>query len=312
MNDKVLKRTINSLKLVVLVLILAMLAYLSVYSIGEQEQAVLVTLGSPTTVSEPGLHFKIPFIQERHIVPMTINGMAIGYDLATGESIETESLMITSDYNFVNVDFFLEYRVSDPVKYIFASRNPVSVLKMMALSYIRDTIGLYPVDSVITTGKSEIQAEIRDKLMTRLEQEDIGLQIINLTIQDAEPPTTEVLEAFKAVENAMQGKETAVNNANKYRSEQEPAALAQVDAIMKEAEAQKEGRINEAKGQVARFDAMYNEYVRYPAITRQRMYFEAMEQILPGLKVIIDDAEGETNRLLPLEPFNQSGGGVAE
>jgi membrane protease subunit HflK len=304
MNDKAIKRTINILKLVVALLLIAMLAYLSVYTIGEQEQAVLVTLGSPSTVAEPGLHFKIPFVQQKHIVATTINGLAIGYDAATGESNEIESLMITSDYNFVNVDFYLEYRVSDPVRYIFGARQPVEILRMMALSYIRDTIGMYPVDSVITTGKNEIQAEIKDKLITRLEEENIGLEIINLTIQDAEPPTAQVFEAFKAVENAMQGRETAINNANKYRSEQEPAALAQVDAITKEAEAQKQARINEAKGQVARFDAMYNEYIRYPQIPRQRMYYEAMEEILPNLKVIIEDQNGETNMMLPLQPFN--------
>lgn len=309
MDDKTLKRTINSLKIFALVLAVALLAWLSVYSIGEQEQAVIVTFGVPVTVSEPGLHFKIPFVQQKHIVPMTINGLSIGYNAETGESNELESLMITSDYNFVNVDFYLEYRVSDPVRYIFASRQPESVLRMLALSYIRDTVGLYPVDSVITTGKNEIQAEIEEKLLNRLAQEDIGLQVHNLTIQDAEPPTAEVYEAFKAVENAMQGRETAINNANKYRSEQEPAALAQVDAITKEAEAKKEARINEAKGQVARFDAMYNEYARYPLITRQRMYYEAMEEILPELKVIIDNSSGDTNMMLPLAPFNNAGGG---
>jgi membrane protease subunit HflK len=307
MNDKVLKRTINSLKIVVLVLVAALLAWLSVYSLGEQEQAVIVTFGVPVTVSEPGLHFMIPFVQQKHIVPMTINGISIGYDAETGESNESESLMITSDYNFVNVDFYLEYRVSDPVKYIFASRQPESILRMMAQSYIRDTVGLYPVDSVITTGKNEIQLEIEEKLSTRLAREDIGLQVHNLTIQDAEPPTAEVFEAFKAVENAMQGRETAINNANKYRSEQEPAALARVDAVMKEAEAQKEARINEARGQVARFDAMYNEYARYPLITRQRMYYEAMEEILPELKVVINNSSEDTSMMLPLAPFSEGG-----
>jgi membrane protease subunit HflK len=313
-NDKTLKRTINSLKLVVLALVVALLAWLSVYSIGEQEQAVIVTFGEPVTVSEPGLHFKIPFIQQMHIVPMTINGLSIGYDSATGESNEAESLMITSDYNFVNVDFYLEYRVSDPIKYIFASRQPESILRMMALSYIRDTVGLYPVDSVITTCKNEIQLEIEEKLSNRLALEDVGLQVHNLTIQDAEPPTAEVFEAFKAVENAMQGRETAINNANKYRSEQEPSALARVDAVMKEAEAQKEARINEAKGQVARFDAMYNEYTRYPLITRQRMYYEAMEQILPELKVVINNSSEDTSMMLPLAPFSESNnaGGAAQ
>ena len=113
-----------------------------------------------------------------------------------------------------------------------------------------------------------------------------------MTIQDAEPPTAEVLAAFKEVENAKQGAETAVNNANKYRSEQLPAAEAQADQVRQNAQAAKESRINEANGQVARFNEMYEEYVKYPAITKQRMYYEAMEDVLPGLRVIITDGSG--------------------
>ena len=206
--------------------------------------------------------------------------------------------MITSDYNFVNVDFFVEYRVTDPVKYLYASQDPEFILKTLAQSYIRDTIGIYPVDDVITTGKNQIQGEIKDKIMARLEKEDIGLQLVNITIQDAEPPTAEVLTAFKEVETAKQSADTAVNNANKYRSEQIPAAEAQADQILQNAQAQKEARINEANGQVARFNSMYQEYARYPLITKQRMYYETMEEVLPGLRVIIQDGSGSTLNIL--------------
>ncbi|MCI8649981.1 MAG: FtsH protease activity modulator HflK [Anaerotruncus sp.] len=290
-----------ALGLVILLAVLAILGLESVYSIREQEQAVVITFGTPSTVSTPGLHFKIPFLQRVHKVSTVINGFPIGYHQDTGESDESESLMITSDYNFVNVDFFVEYKVSDPVKYLYASQDPVLILKTLAQSYIRDTIGLYPVDNVITTGKNEIQAEIKDKLIERLERDDIGLQLVNITIQDAEPPTTQVLEAFKAVETAKQSKETSINNANKYQSEQLPAAAAQVDSIIKQAEATRQGRINEAEGQVARFNAMYEEYVKNPLITKQRMFYETMEEILPELKVIIDNGAGGVTKFLPLE-----------
>lgn len=277
----------------ILALVLAVVAlFNSVYIIGEQENAVITTFGVPHSVSTSGLHFKIPFVQSVRKVDMTIKGIAIGYDASSNESLPSESLMITSDLNFVNVDFFLEYRVVDPVAYLYASEQPTLILKTLAQSYIRDTIGLYPVDDVITTGKNQIQSEIKDKLSARIEAEGIGLQVVNITIQDAEPPTAEVLAAFKEVENAKQGAETAVNNANKYRSEQLPAAEAQADQVRQNAEAAKESRINEAVGQVARFNAMYEEYVKYPAITRQRMYFEAMEDVLPGLRVVITDGSG--------------------
>ena len=282
----------------VLALILAALLVLgSMYTIGEQENAVVTTFGVPKTITTPGLHFKVPLIQQVRKVDMTIKGFAIGYNPGTPSEFDEESLMITRDYNFVNVDFFLEYRVTDPVKFLYSSQDPVGILKTLAQSYIRDTIGLYPVDDVITSGKSKIQTEIKDKIMARMEKEDLGIQLVNLTIQDAEPPTAEVLAAFKDVENAKQGKDTALNNANKYRSEQIPAATAQADMIYRQAEADKEARINEANGQVARFNAMYEEYVKFPHITMQRMYYEAMEELLPNLRVILTTDSGEQMNL---------------
>lgn len=283
--------------LAVLVLVLGVTALNSFYTIGEQENAVVTTFGVPQTVTSPGLHFKIPFVQQVEKVDMTIKGFALGYDESNDQSQLEDSLMITSDYNFVNVDFFLEYRATDPVKYLYRSENPTEVLKNLAQSYIRDTIGLYTVDEVITSGKNQIQAEIKDKIIARMEAEDLGIQLVNLTIQDAEPPTEEVMAAFKDVENAKQGKETALNNANKYRSEQIPAAEAQVDQILRQAEAEKASRINEATGQVARFNALYEEYIKFPNITMQRMYYETMEELLPGLQVILTDDSGNQMNL---------------
>lgn len=270
------------------------------YKISEQENAVVTTFGKPEAVTTPGLHFKIPFVQKAHKVDMTIRGMGIGYNPGENEYKENESLMITKDYNFVNVDFYLEYRVTDPVKFLTASTDPELVLKTLAQSYIRDTIGLYTVDDVITTGKNQIQSEIKDKITARMEKEDIGLQLVNIVIQDANPPTEEVFNAFKEVETARQGKETAINNANKYKSEKIPAAEAEADRIVKNAEAAKESRINEANGQVARFESMYNEYKLYPYISKERMYYEAMEEILPNMSVVIQDSSNETLNILDI------------
>jgi len=297
------ERIIKIVKIVVIVIVLLILGGNSYYTINEQEQAVVTTFGKASSVSEPGLHFKIPLIQQVTKVDTTIKGFAIGYDEATGETNSEESLMITSDYNFVNVDFFVEYKVIDPIKALYASSQPVEILKNLAQSCIRAEVGSYDVDSVITTGKNEIQNKIREEIVAKLEEQDLGIQLINITIQDAEPPTEEVMEAFKAVETAKQAKETAINNANKYRNEELPAAEASIDQILKEAETTKEARINEAEGQVARFNAMYEEYIKYPLITKQRMFYEAMESILPELKVIIDNTETGTQTILPLDSF---------
>lgn len=290
--------------IIAVVIVVLILAFNSTYQINEQEQAVLVTLGKPQSVTDSGLHFKIPFIQKVIKVDTTIHGFTMGYNTdASGYVLDTdESLMITSDYNFVNVDFFVEYKVTDPVKAVYNSENPELILKNIAQGCIRSVVASYDVDSVLTTGKSEIQSNIKQLIVGKLEEQDLGIMLVNITIQDSEPPTAEVMEAFKAVETAKQGKETALNNANKYRNEEIPDAQAKADGIIKNAEAQKEQRINEATAQVARFNAMYEEYVKNPKVTKLRMFYEAMEDVLPDLKVIIVGTDG-TQTVLPLDSF---------
>ena len=309
--SKSVGKVLKLLGLIVIAIAVLTVLFGSSYQVKEQEQAVLITLGKAKAVTEPGLHFKLPVIQQVKKVNTTIQGFSIGYDTGSNETETDESLMITSDYNFVNVDFFVEYRFSDPVKAVYASEDPVGILKNISQSCIRTVIGSYPVDDVLTTGKNEIQAAIKTMIMERLDQQDLGIQLVNITIQDSEPPTTEVMEAFKAVETAKQGKETTLNNANKYRNEQLPLAQAKADGIIKDAEAQKTERINEATAQVARFNAMYEEYIKNPTITRQRMFYETMEEVLPDLKVIIESPSGQVQTIYPLESFVTSEDGSA-
>jgi len=293
-------------RIVVLLFIVLILGFNSVYSTQDQEQAVVDTLGKITVVNTPGIHFKIPFVQNIEKVSMTINGMAIGYHEDTEEWATNDARMLTQDYNVVSVDFYLEYRVSDPAKYIYNSQNPDVIMADLARSYIRDTVGMYPIDAVLTTGKNEIQSEIKIKLSDRLIQEDIGLVLHNIIIQDSSPPTDEIDDAFKSVENAKQKKDTLRNEANKYKNEKEPAAEAQADAIIQAATATKQARINEAQGQADRFNSLYEEYEKFPLTTKQRMFFEAMEDILPGKKIIIENSNGDTQKILPLDSFTQS------
>lgn len=299
--------TFKVIGIIIACIALIIVAFNSAYKIGEQEQGVLVTFGKAQAVTDPGLHFKIPFVQQIRKVNTTIQGFSIGYDETSYAARESESLMITSDYNFVNVDFYVEYRYSDPVKALYASKNPTEILKNISKSCIRTVVSGYPVDAVLTTGKGEIQSSIKERIVADLDRQDIGIQLVNITIQDSEPPTTSIMEAFKAVETAKQGKETSLNNANKYRNEQIPSAQAKADGIIKEAEAKKTERINEATAQVARFNAMYAEYVKNPLITKQRMFYETMEDVLPGLKIIIESGDGQTQTILPLDSFTGEG-----
>lgn len=291
--------------LIVLGLFILVTAFSSVYSIKEQEQGVVTTFGKAGSVVTSGLHFKIPYIQEVTKVNTTIKGFPIGYNNGSGDETNAqaaaESLMITSDFNFVNVDFYVEYKVSDPIKYLFNSKQPEAILKNISQASIRNIISNYTVDDVITTGKSEIQASIKEMIISKLDEQDIGLMLVNISLQDAEPPTQQVIEAFKAVETAKQGKETALNNANKYRNETIPQATAKADQIVQAAEASKQERINEATAQVVRFSEMYEEYRKNPLITKQRMFYETMEEVLPNAEIVIDDGSGTVNKTLYLD-----------
>lgn len=296
-RDKELSKVVRIVSLVAIGILALILVLTSMYTINEDQYAVLTTFGQPSTVSESGMHFKLPIVQKATKVDMSVRGMAIGYD-GEGNSIENESLMITKDFNFVSVDFYLEWQVTDAVAYLYAAQDPELVVKTLAMSYSRDTVGSYNVDEVLTTEKAKIQSEIKEKLMERLAQENLGVTVRSVAIQDAEPPTTEVANAFKAVEDAKQNAETVVNGATAYKNQKMPAAEAQVKSIVEKATADKAARVAEAQGQIARFNAMYDEYIKFPGITMERMYYEAMEELLPGITVIVQEEDGTIVNIL--------------
>lgn len=278
-------------------LFLVIALFSSFYTLSETEDAIITTFGVPAVEEGSGLHFKIPFIQHVKKVNTETQGMRIGYD-EHDNTIENEALMITKDFNFINVDFYIEWQIVDPIAYTYAAEEPVTALKTLAMSYIRDTIGSYSVDEVLTTGKAIIQSEIKDKLSKRIEDEGIGIAVRNVSIQDSDPPTTEVVNAFKAVEDAKQNAETAVYNATAEKNKKLLAAEAEANKILESAEAEKTARIKEAEGEVAKFNAMYEEYIKFPSITKERMYYETMEELLPGMKVIIQDGSGKVVNVL--------------
>lgn len=296
----------------IVVAIVALTVILSAfYTVGETESVVVTTFGKATLVDEKGLHFKIPFVQKATKVDTTVRGIKIGYgEDSDGNtySVEHESIMITSDYNFIDCDFYISYQVTDPIKYLYNSDYPDMIVKNIAMSCIRSTVSAFTVDNAITTGKAQIQSNVKAMMIAELEKQDIGITLVDASIQDVEPPTDDVIEAFTAVETAKQGKESAVNEANAYRNAKLPEAEAEADKIVQDAEAEKTARINEATGQAARFNEEYNEYVRYPLITKQRMFMETMSDVLPTLQVVIDQGNGEVMKYYPITDLNKAAG----
>lgn len=277
------------------------------YTVNDKQNAVVTTFGKVTNIqTEPGMHLKLPFgIQKAKCVDVNVfQKISIGYTTSeTGEtvSVANESKMITSDFNIVNIDFYIEYKITNPEKYIYASQNPEEIIKNLIQSQVRTVVSSYAVDDVLTVKKAEIQAVAQEMITTELEKYDVGLSLIDVKIQDAEAPTQEVIAAFKAVETAKQGKETALNEAKAYENAKIPTAQAEADKLLQNAEYLKQSRINEAKEQIAMFNAIYSMYEANPSITKQRMYYEAIEKILPNIELYINTDENGITKFLPLE-----------
>jgi membrane protease subunit HflK len=283
------------------------------YTVDDKQQAVITTFGKVTGTAEPGLHFKLPYgIQKAHKVDVNVyQKIELGYVTDENTGVVTanpkESTMITGDYNIVNVDFFVEYRITDPVAYLYSSNNPEMILRNLIQSQVRNVVGSSAVDSVLTDGKEGIQMQVKELVTNILAQYDIGLTLVDVRIQDSEPPTDDVIEAFKAVETAKQEADAVVNKAVAYQNAQLPNAQAEADKLIQNAAYLKAKRVNEALEQVAMFTAMYDQYAQNPDITKSRMYYEAIAEILPGVKLYINTSSGEGNdiqMLLPLENWD--------
>ena len=280
------------------------------YTVDDKQQAVVTTFGKVTNITDAGFHFKLPFgIQQVEKVDVNVyQHIELGYRSGTDQTVIEEASMITGDYNIVNVDFFIEYKISDPVRYLYASDDPQLILKNLIQSQVRNVVGSSTVDSVLTDGKENIQMQVKSLVTEILAEYDIGLTLVDVKIQDSEPPTQDVIEAFKAVETAKQQAETVVNDAKAYQNAKLPDAQAQADKLIQNAEYLKQKRVNEAIEQVAMFEAMYEEYARNPQITKSRMYYETISKIFPDLKIYINTGDGSAvNMLLPLDQLTNGG-----
>ena len=297
------KQVLRVVKWIIPLLLIAVIGLSSVYTVEEQEQAVVTTFGAVSSVETVGLHFKIPFIQRVKKLPVNIiQEMTIGYGYRNGEMyvVEDESRMLTGDDNIIDIDFYLEWKINDPAAYLYHSNDAQGILKALTQSCARNIVGSKLVDDLMTTGKDAIQSEIKDKVRENLEQYDIGIDIVDLKIQDVDPPTDAVSVAFQNVENAKLQRATIINNARTYEEETPPEAKSQADKILREAEANKAARIAQAEGEASRFNAMFAEYANNKEITRQRMYLEMMEELLPGMDIYINTANGGTSTLIPV------------
>jgi membrane protease subunit HflK len=286
-----------------------------IYIVEPDETGVVQRFGAYTYVTGPGPHYHLPYPIETVQTPKVsqVRRIEVGFrTLGSREGqgqqyrdVPEESLMLTGDENIVDVQFIVQYQISDPVKYLFRLDRPDETLKNAAEAAMREVIGNDKIDSALTDGKVAIQTASLALLQRMMDKYESGIDVVAVQLQDVHPPR-EVIDAFKDVASAREDRVRLVNEAEAYRNDILPKARGQAAAMENQALAYKDQSVRKAQGEAARFTALANEYAKAPEVTRQRLYLENMETILrnPALDKIIlsDEALRQAVPYLPLEP----------
>ena len=291
----------------VIVLLLAFAAWTAYYTVPSDSVAVIQRFGKLLKEVPPGLHFKLPFgIDVASIVPIkrqlkqefgfSTPGAQDPFQSARDGRLETE--MVTGDLNAALVEWVVQYRVSDPEKFLFEVRQPLSTLRHVSESVMREVVGDRTVDEVITIGRQEIEIEALAKMQALSTKYEMGISIDQVQLKNINPPGP-VQESFNEVNQAQQEKEKLINEARRDYNKVIPLAEGEKDQRIREADGYRLKRINEAEGDAARFNALFTEYSKAPEVTRRRIYIETMQEVLPEIrsKIIVDE---ETTGILPL------------
>lgn len=277
----------------------------SLYTVGADEEGVVQRFGKHVRSTKSGIHIKAPWPIEQVTPPKVteIKKEEFGFrtlkaDKRTEYDEKTdfseESHMLTGDENIVELDFIVQYRIKDAPAYLFNVRDPVGTLRDASEAAMRQSVGDRGIDEALTTGKEEIQQEAASLIQKIMDDYGAGIHVVTVKLQDVNPPAGKVREAFHGVNNAKQAKTTMVNDAWANYNKIIPEARGEADKMIKEAEAYKVDRVNRATGDAKRFLSIWEEYQKAPDVTKKRMYLEAMEKILPGVKhVIVVDEEAE-------------------
>lgn len=289
-----------------------------IYIVNPDEQGVILRFGKYNRTVEPGPHYALPYPIETRFTPKVtqVRRVEVGFrsmmqgstfQQGANRAVPEEASMLTGDENIVNVQFSVQYRIKDPVEYLFNVSNPEAVVKSAAEAAMREVIGNSLIDSALTDGKLQIQTEATQLLQEILDRYKMGVQVLAVQLQNVHPPQ-EVSDAFKDVASAREDKSRIINEAEAYRNELLPKARGQAAAVENAAEAYKETRIRGAEGESARFLALLAEYEQARDVTKKRMYLEAMEEILsqPGMEKLVLPREA-AGRALPLLPLLGAG-----
>ena len=284
------------------------------YMVGPDEVGVVRTFGEHTRVAQSGLnwHFPVPIETVNTPKVTEVKRVEIGFrTLRNGQyrTVEKESLMLTGDENIVDAEMIVQYKIKDPVAYLFNIVEPELTVREAAEASLRTVVGRNKIDETLTTGKFTIQEETKFQLQSILDLYESGIHVVAVQLQDVSPPK-EVIGAFKDVASAKEDKNRMVNQAEGYRNDLIPKARGEAEAMIRDAEGFRESRIKRAEGDAAKFTTILQEYRKAKSITEKRLYLETMEKVLPGIeKIIIPDKDsGNILNLLNLNPGTEKGG----
>jgi membrane protease subunit HflK len=288
-----------------------------IYIVDPDEEGIVLRFGKYHRTVPPGPHYRVPYPIESVDTPKVtqVQRVEVGFrSLArTGggqpqvRAVPEEAYTLTGDENIVNVQFSVQYRIRDAVEFLFRVTNQAAVVQNAAEAAMREVIGTSEIDSALTDGKLRIQDDATRLLQRILNSYEVGVEVIAVQLQDVHPPQ-DVIEAFKDVASAREDKIRIINEAEAYRNEILPKARGQAAELLNQAQAYRAARIRAAEGEAGRFEAVLAEYRKARDVTKKRLYYETMEEILSGVemeKIILPP--GTADRTLPLLPVDVIG-----
>jgi membrane protease subunit HflK len=301
------RKILKNWRTVLIALMLLIIAFSGLFQVEPEEVGIITRFGKYTRKADPGLNFKVPFIEKvQKVAVERQQKLEFGFrTLSAGVRSEytksgysDESFMLTGDLNLADVEWVVQYRIDDPYKYLFKVRNPQRTLRDISEAAVRQIVGDRTVDEVITVGRTEIAASVEILIQKICDDYSIGTKIDQVVLQDVNPPDP-VKAAFNAVNEADQERETLINQAKSEYNKVIPKARGQAQETIQKAEGYATERVNRAKGEVARFNELYSEYIKAPEVTKRRIYLETMTFVIPKLGTkIITDQDG--NNVIPL------------
>ncbi|WP_430460162.1 FtsH protease activity modulator HflK [Thalassolituus sp. LLYu03] len=272
-----------------------LLVFNSVYTLDEQERGVVLRLGKYLKTESPGLHFKVPLVDQ--VIPVNTTKV---------REAEIKERMLTEDENIVEVELNAQYRVADPVAFALRVEQPERTLIAAAESALRHEVGSTAMDPILTTGRPVLADKAQIRLQDYLDRYQTGMVLININIKDSRPPA-EVKDAFDDVQKAKNDKETLTNQAEAYANSIVPEARGKAQRQLEEASAYKERVIAQAEGEAERFSKLYAEYKKAPLVTRERLYIEAVSEVYSNTSKVLVDVKGGNNMMyLPLDKLMQN------